>query len=171
MPELVIDGREIEIHLPGEFGLEVLDLEFDHHETAQPQMIEEKIEIVVLVGDLEMILAADEREALAKLEDQCAQMLDQSLLQVALQHLRPQRQEIEAVRVFENLLSELGLSRRKCPSEIREGIALAGEQAAFDLMDKDVAAPTVFDRLARVPSTLWRGLYGVEQADVMAPRQ
>lgn len=98
-------------------------------------------------------------------------MLDQAALKVALQHLGSERQEIEAVGVFENLLREFRLPGRQSPGEIRKGATLAGEQVTLDLMDEDVTAPTVLDSLASVPGPLRRGLYGVKQADVMAPGQ
>ena len=41
--KFIINGREVEVHLACEFRLEVLDLELDHDETAQPQVIEEKV--------------------------------------------------------------------------------------------------------------------------------
>jgi hypothetical protein len=75
-------------------------------------VIEEEIEVVVLTGDFEMILAADEREPLAELEDQRAQMFDQPSLKIPLQHFGSERQEIEAIGVFENLLREFGLPGR-----------------------------------------------------------
>jgi hypothetical protein len=41
--KFIVDGREVEAHLACEFRLEVLDLELDHDETAQPQVIEDKV--------------------------------------------------------------------------------------------------------------------------------
>jgi hypothetical protein len=38
-------------------GFEVLDLQLDHDEAAQPQVIEEKVEVVVLAADLDMMTA------------------------------------------------------------------------------------------------------------------
>lgn len=68
MAELVIDRGEIEVHLTGKFGLKVLDLQLDD-EAAQLQVIEQKIQIVVLATDLEGMLALDERKADAELKD------------------------------------------------------------------------------------------------------
>jgi hypothetical protein len=38
MPELIVDSGQVEIHLSGVLGLEVLDLEVDYDKTAQPKM-------------------------------------------------------------------------------------------------------------------------------------
>ncbi len=54
------------------FGLKVLDLQLDDDEAAQPQVIEQKIQIVVLATNLEWMLATDERKAFAELKDQRA---------------------------------------------------------------------------------------------------
>jgi hypothetical protein len=45
-----------------ELGLEVLNLQFDHHKAAQAQVIEKQVEEVVLTANLKVILAADEGE-------------------------------------------------------------------------------------------------------------
>jgi hypothetical protein len=60
-----------------------------------------------------MILAPDEGEALAEFEDHRAQMFDQPALQIALQHVGAEREEVEGVGVFENLLGKLGLRGRQ----------------------------------------------------------
>ena len=44
-------------------------------------------------------------------------------------------------------------------------------QIALDLVDQDVAAPAMLNRLTGVPETLCRILHGLEEAHVVAPRQ
>src|SRR4051794_39551508 len=44
-------------------------------------------------------------------------------------------------------------------------------QAAFDLVDQDVAAPAMLDGFAGIPKTLCRILHGLDQANIVAPRQ
>jgi hypothetical protein len=63
--QLIIDSREVEIHLPGKFGLEIFDLQFDYDEAAHAEMLEKQVEVVILVADLNMILTADECKAFA----------------------------------------------------------------------------------------------------------
>jgi len=78
MAQQVVDGRQVEVHLAGVLELEVVDLEVDDDEAPQAQVIEEKIEIEVLVADLEVILAADKGEAPAEFEEECAQAVEQA---------------------------------------------------------------------------------------------
>ena len=51
---------------PGELRLELLDLELDHHEAAQAQVVEEEVKVVVVAANREVVLAADEGEPLAE---------------------------------------------------------------------------------------------------------
>ena len=47
-------------------------------------MIEEQVKVEVLAADFEVILASHESEALAELEEQRAQVVEQAALQVPL---------------------------------------------------------------------------------------
>jgi hypothetical protein len=69
MSELVVDRGEIEVHLAGKLRLEFLNLKFDDNEAAQPEVVEEQVQIIVLAADLKVILTADEGEALSKFQD------------------------------------------------------------------------------------------------------
>ena len=66
MTKLVIDDAQVEIHLAGVLGLELAFLQVDHDEAAQFQVVEQQIDVEIAVADLQVILAADEGEALAK---------------------------------------------------------------------------------------------------------
>jgi hypothetical protein len=118
-----------------------------------------------------MILAADEGEALAKLQDQQSQMLDQATLEIALQHFRTKREEVKCIGILENLLGELRLFSRKGAREVGQCAALTSEQIAVDLMSENVPAPAVLDRLPGVPGPFLGRPDSVEKAHVMAPRQ
>lgn len=109
--KLRIDRREVEIHLAGKFRSEVLDFQFDDDEATQPQMIEKQVEIIILAAHLKMVLAADEGEALAQLEDQRAQMVDQPLFELPFRYLGAERKKVEDVGVFDQLLSKVRLGR------------------------------------------------------------
>src|SRR5262245_30143301 len=97
MAQLIVDGGQIEVHLAGKFRLEVLDLQLDDDEAPEPQVIEQQVEIIVLAADVEVILAADEGEALAELEDEGAQMLNEAPFQITLEHIGAEGEKIEAV--------------------------------------------------------------------------
>jgi hypothetical protein len=57
--KLVINGRQVEVHLARELGFEVLDLQLDDDKAAQTQVVKEKVEVIVLARDLEVVLAAE----------------------------------------------------------------------------------------------------------------
>jgi hypothetical protein len=44
-------------------------------------------------------------------------------------------------------------------------------EATFNLMDQDVAAPSMRDGLTGIPETLCRILHGLDQANIVAPWQ
>src|SRR3984957_12350067 len=49
MPALVVPRRQIEVHFAGELRLEFLDLQLDNNEAAQPKVVEQEVEIVILI--------------------------------------------------------------------------------------------------------------------------
>ena len=51
---LFINGRQVEIHLARELGLERLDLQIDHDEAPQLQVVEQQVEEILLAGPLEV---------------------------------------------------------------------------------------------------------------------
>ena len=90
-----------------------------------------------------MVLAADEREALAKLEQQRAKIVQQTALELPLRDVHGRRQELEIVRILEQLAGEVRLRTWKRLGEVRRRPAGAFEQSAVDLVRQDRAAPAV----------------------------
>ena len=72
-------------------------------------MVEEKIEPVVLAGDFEGNLAADEGEAGSEFEEEFLDVLDEAGFEFALTGVLGQREEIEVVGIFQELLGQVGL--------------------------------------------------------------
>lgn len=67
MLELIIDYRNIEIHLPSVFGLEFTGFEFDDKVAQLLNMEEQQIDVVIVPTDFEVNLAPHEREARSQL--------------------------------------------------------------------------------------------------------
>jgi hypothetical protein len=113
-PELRVDGREVEVHLPGILRLEGARLQLDHDEAAELEVEEEQVEVEVLAGDGEVHLAADEGEADAELEEEVAYVVNEPPLEVTLLRIRGERHEVEDVGVLR--------MRSVCPvpDEVRE---------------------------------------------------
>ena len=127
MAEQVVGRRQVEIHLAGELRLELLDLEVDHHEAAQAEVVEQEVEVVVLASHLQVILAPNEGETLAKFKDQGTDVLQQPAFELALRHLGAERQEVEAVGVLDQLLGKFRLRGGQGAAEVRGRLALPVE--------------------------------------------
>jgi len=67
MPEQVIDGCQVEIHLASKLRLEFFRFQFHDDKAAQLQVIEEKIDKEITSTHFEAILAGDECKADAQL--------------------------------------------------------------------------------------------------------
>ena len=88
-------------------------------------------------------MAAHKGEAFAKLQDQCAQMVEEPAFQRAFGEVIGEPQELEVVRILEQLSGQVGVRRRQ-------------------------GLPEVLGGLLRIPQPLGRLLQRVEEADVMA---
>jgi hypothetical protein len=66
----IIHGRQIKIHLPGKFGLERLHLKINHDIAAEPEVIKQEINLVILAADFKMDLTPHKREANTKFEQE-----------------------------------------------------------------------------------------------------
>ncbi len=64
----VINGRKIKCHFPRELWLEIDHLEIDHHEGAECEMVEEKINLKILARYFEVNVASNESKAGSELE-------------------------------------------------------------------------------------------------------
>src|SRR2546426_4175502 len=59
---LVVQGRQVELHLPDVFWKEFPDLKLNCHEGTQAPVIEQQVDEVVLLAHREPVLAAHEGE-------------------------------------------------------------------------------------------------------------
>jgi hypothetical protein len=66
-----------------------------------------------------------------------------------------QGQEVEQIRVFERLLSEVGLGRRQGGRKVADCFALAAVKIGFDLSGEYGTAPAVLERFNGVPKPLF----------------
>jgi hypothetical protein len=87
---------------------------------------------------------------LAEFEQEFADVVDQTRLQLALADTLCQVEEVEDARVLESLLGEVEVLGRR-EGEVGDRLAGALVQPSVDLEDEDVARPAVRDRLGRIP--------------------
>ena len=67
-------------------------------------MIEKKVDIKILITDVQMILPTDECKPLSKFDEKFLQVPDKAGFQFSFQERFFERQEIKNIRVFESLL-------------------------------------------------------------------
>ena len=87
-------------------------------------MIEKKINVEILSGDFEVILATDKGESNAEFEEEFANMLEQAVFEIPLMRRFAQTEKIKGIGVFEKTLRQFGLRGRECAREIRHRSAL-----------------------------------------------
>lgn len=154
MAQQFVYGRKVEVYLAGVFRLEVIDLQINNHEAAQPKVVKQQVETKVLTAGFEMVLAAHEGEAFSEFEDQRTEMFEQTAL--PLREAIRQGQEFEIIGVLHELPGQIGLGLGQRLAEIRDSLALAVDQATLDLMNEDGTAPAVLGGLAGVPKPVLR---------------
>ena len=79
-------------------------------------------------------------------------------------------QKIEVVRVFQNLLGQIGAGRGKRALEIGQRLPFPLMQPTGNLEDENIPAPAVFERGAEIPFTCGTVLDPVEQRAYCGPR-
>ena len=93
VPELVVDGRQVKVHLSGELRFEVLDLQINQYITAQAHVIEQQVNEKVLTADFQMVLTAEECEALSEFQNEISHILDQAAFKLPLADFRSKCEE------------------------------------------------------------------------------
>ena len=66
--QVLIDPGDVEPELAGVLGLEAAYFQLDHHEAGLSPVEEQQVDVEVVAVDLEVVLTADEGEAVAELE-------------------------------------------------------------------------------------------------------
>jgi hypothetical protein len=131
-------------------GPELASLELDDHVAAQPQVVEEQIEIEVLAADLEMNLPADEGEASSELEEKLRDVLDERSLELDLAGFLADAEEVEVIGVLETFACEIGLRFREALGKVGERPALAVDGPRLDVVCQDGARPPTLEGARRV---------------------
>lgn len=91
-------------------------------------MIEEQVVEVFVSPECDAMLAADEAEAVAELEDEVAQFLGQSIFELPLLDLAADAEELEVVSALQGLFGVFGQAFGKNRGEV---VALAFGQRAL----------------------------------------
>ena len=81
-------------------------------------MVKKQVEAKLLAADFEWILAADEGKSHAKLQQKIADVLDESAFELTLLDLSCEGEEVEVVRVLNDLLGQFRLRRGQRAREV-----------------------------------------------------
>ena len=97
-----LQPAQVQLHLPLVRRLEVAELQVDRHQPLQLPVIEEQVEVVIPGVDLHPLLACDEAEAAAQLEDERLDLPQDRRLDVLFPEGVLESQEIEEVGIAED---------------------------------------------------------------------
>ena len=109
MAKQIVDGGKIEVHLAGVFRFERTTFQIEDHKAPELQVVEQKIDSVVLACDLKRNLSANEREADAQLKEKLLNVAYKAGLQLSFVSILGKGEEIEIVGVLEKLLGKIRL--------------------------------------------------------------
>jgi len=133
------------------------------------EVVKKKIEKVFLLADGQTDFVSHEGETFAELQKKISKVKQKPFLEFPFLGVLGQRQEVEGVGIFKQLLGEIGLRFRQGVLKIRERLPTAPVSLAFDLVDKDIPAPAVLDGGPRIPQAVLRRFEAVKEGDVVAP--
>ena len=131
--DLGVQRTEVEVQLSGMFRLEGMSLEFHDHVAFQASVIEKQVDEKLFSGDFQPELAAHEGKACAQFQQEAGDVADKGVLDVALVGFVAEAEEVEMVRVFQNLSGESGLRRGQAAFKVGYGSSLPHVKLVFDL--------------------------------------
>lgn len=114
-------------------------------------MVEEQVGVEVGVSDFEVDLASDEGETLSEFEQEPLDMCGQREYEVVFAADVRDADEVEQVRVSGRLLGEIGVCWRQRAGEVGDRLPSTPVELCVDVVDQNVAAPTLLDRRAGLP--------------------
>jgi hypothetical protein len=101
LAHVAVERFEVELEFAEVLGLEGCNLQFEGDEGLEPAMVEEEVEAEIFATDLEQIFFADETKVAAELDEEAAEVGDESALEVGLGVGLGQLKKIEKIGVFE----------------------------------------------------------------------
>ena len=96
-------------------------------------------------------------------------MDQQAALDLPLMGVLGDGEEVEVVRVFQDLFGKIGAGRRESPLEVRQGLPFPFMQPGVDLEREHALAPAVLERSPEVPLSCGPVFDLVQNPDVVAP--
>src|ERR1700710_583101 len=102
-------------------------------------MEEEEVDEEVVAVDVKVDLPSDERKAVSELAERVDDAIDECLLETPLLHVTIDRQEVQKVGDFGDLLREIRVRALKVPVEIRWCWFETCMRIRSDVMAQDIA--------------------------------
>ena len=173
---ILVQPAQVELHLALVGSIEAAQLQLQGHQAAQAAVIEEQVEVEVLVADGHALLASDEGEVRAQLQQEPLQLPQYGRLKIVLAVGVLQPQEVQQIRVPEDqigrhevrLLQGLQLLSGQLLRLARYGRALV--EHALDLLAQRSHAPALHPGHLGVELALQRVLE-VDYLDKVGPGQ
>lgn len=133
-------------------------------------MIEEEIKIEVVPFKLDVYLPSDKGKALSQRNQEFLDMRNKGVFKLPFAHNLVDAKEVKEIWIFEGRLNRLSLGKRKRLLEIGRLCTMSIHQPVLDADVKELLAPTVLQRLLRIPQSCDGVMQLVHQGDIRAPR-
>lgn len=133
-------------------------------------MTEEEVNEEVLVGNGEPELTSNQREADTQFEQKLSKVIEQTTLQIAFMGIVAQREKIEIIGIFRDVARQVRLRQQKRAVEICNRLALTMHPSSFNLVHKDITAPSVLNCRLCIPDTILGRIQFFEDGEVVVLR-
>jgi hypothetical protein len=128
-----------------------------------------QVDVEVVAADLEVHLAADECEPAPELEEGLLQAIHEGSLHIALARALIEVEKLEDVRVFRQLLRQVGFRSGQLAGEVRRRCPDALAKPAGDLEAQHVPRPAAVRCFGRVPLSVRPGVERVHEHEEVCP--
>ena len=103
---VTVEPAQVQLHLAGVGRLEVADLQLDDHQPPQPAMVEQEVDVVIVAVQRDALLALDEGEPGAELEQERLDLAQDGGFQILLAVRVLQSEKVEDVGIAETSRGE-----------------------------------------------------------------
>ena len=100
MLQLLVDSLHVEPQLPDVLRLHFAGLQLDNDKTPQFQMVEQKVDEILVAVNLYPELAADERKAAAELQQKPRNIVDKRIFELPFGIPLAEREEVKAIWIL-----------------------------------------------------------------------
>lgn len=172
---MVFGVVQVDVHLPDVGVGELVERQVHDDEAPEPSVVEDELDAEPHVVEPQALLPTDRGEVAAQFEQECLEVSDEGILEVALRVLVPEVEELEHQGVFDLLCHRHGVAGIRLLTLQEHRRLTLRESRSFEELAADLAlqlanGPTTGERFAFVKCTSGRALHP-EQRHVVRPRE